>query len=376
MALSLGCSSGVAVRASSKITPEALLAGGSFRSTGELPDLVPEEDVLALNPEMRQFLQSHIDRDAGSTPKLQQLVDAIIDQESFGLQYDDTTRTAAQTFEQRRGNCLSFSSLFVAMAREVGLRVAFQEVDVPPDWTYEHDAYVLNRHVNVVVDLGLSSERVVDFNIGDFRASYDMRRISDSRAMAHFFNNKGVESLQRDNTATALACFRRAIVDCDRRFSPAWTSLGTLYLRASLPEHAEAAYLQALEADSSDLVAMSNLVALYTSLGDPERARHFRNKVVSHRRQNPYYRYHLAREACIRQDFESAIAHLKFAVRKRPQEPRFPYLLGLVYLQQGNERAGRRWLARAEEQAASGVVRGEYSNKIQRLLSANGSLPR
>ena len=49
--------------------------------------------------------------------------------------YDEITRTASETFRARRGNCLSFSNMFVAMARDVGLDVQFQEVEIPPDWT-------------------------------------------------------------------------------------------------------------------------------------------------------------------------------------------------------------------------------------------------
>ena len=262
--------------------------------------------------------------------------------------------------------------MFVAMARDVGLNVQFQEVDIPPDWTLDKDTYVLNQHVNVFVDLGLAGVRVVDFNIGDFKASYEMRTIPDTRALAHYFNNIGVERMQAGDTASALACFRRAVAEDDRRFSPAWTNLGTLYLRNGHLAHAEAAYLQALKASEWDLVAMSDLARLYERLGDRERAAAYRKRVVYHRWLNPYYRYELARQAYAAHQYDAAIGHLKYAIRKRPKEDQFYFLLGLSYLGKGDARAARRWLARAEEVAATDALKRRYSSKIDILLRRGG----
>ena len=371
MSLGIGCSTVESLRSDVDISLDELLAGAPFVSADQSADLINQEEVLSLSPEMLQFLSNHVDRNAGSSLKVQQLAYAVINRGTFGLEYDDTTRTASDTFRVRRGNCLSFSNMFFAMAREVGLKVSFQEVDIPPDWTFKEETYLLNRHVNIRVNLGRHAPQVVDFNIDDFRFTFDMRVISEKRALAHFFNNKGVERLHRGDSAGAFRYFRRAIIDCDRRFSPAWTSLGTLYLREQFPAYAEAAYLHALEVDRVDLVAMSNLVALYSTQGDHQRAARYRNKVISHRKQNPYYRFHLAREAFFTQDYDAAIDHLKYGIRKRPFEDQFAFLLGLVYLQKGDEKLARRWMDRAEELAASDALKRNYSSKMDLLLSGS-----
>lgn len=326
------------------------------------------DDMLALTPDMRRFVDQHVDRRGSQSLKLQQLVSAIMDTEIFGLDYDDVTRTAAETFRARRGNCLSFSSLFVALARDAGLEVQFQEVDVPPDWTLDKETFVLNRHINVFVDLDFVGTRVVDFNIGDFRSSYPMRRISDRRARAHFFNNAGVERLQAGDNAGAFAFFRRALTDGDETFSPAWTNLGTLYQHNGHLAHAEAAYLHALTTGGSDLVAMSNLARLYERTGDRERAAALKDRVVHHRLRNPYYRCSLARDALAAGRLDLAPDHLKFAIKKRPNEDQFCFLLAVTYLRGGDEGAARRWFARAKELAATDAVRFAYASKVQALL--------
>jgi tetratricopeptide (TPR) repeat protein len=329
------------------VRPEDLLAGTALGVAAHASAaVVAEQDVLAVSPGMARFLDRYVDRRGSDDVKLRQLVDAVIDTKTFGVQYDTTTRTASETFREGRGNCLSFSNMFVAMAREAGLKVEYQEVDVPPDWSLDKDTYVLNQHVNVRVDLEMGRKRVVDFNIGDFRSSYEMRTIPDTRALAHYYNNIGVECMQAGDMAGALLCFRRAIADYDRKFSAAWTNLGTLHMRNGHPAQAEAAYLQALKADKGDLVAMSNLARLYDRIGDRKLAAAYRKRVIHHRWLNPYYRYDLACRAYDAQEYDAAIGHLTFAVRERPNEELFYVLLGSAYLEKGNARAARRWFER------------------------------
>lgn len=368
VALSLAWVSGSARCEGAEVTGADVLAGTALDVAQESPRIVDGVDVLAVSDEMRDFVKANVHRRNTDQVRLQELIDAIINQRTFGLTFDGTTRTASETFTLRKGNCLSFSNLFIAMARSVGLDARYQEVDIPPDWTLDNDVFVLNKHVNVRIGLGSVDDRVVDFNIDDFRTSYDTRTISDARARAHYYNNIGVERMQAGDTAAAFACFRRAIAGNDRRFSPAWTNLGTLYLRNGLPTYAETAYLQALRIDREDAVAMSNLVRLYERQGDTERAEAYRKKVARHRNQNPYYRFHRAREAFLAHDYNAAISNVKYAIRKRGQEDQFLFLLGAIYLQKGNEAAARRWLARAQEAAATPVLKRRYSGKIDLLL--------
>jgi Flp pilus assembly protein TadD len=365
--LALGCASAPWKRDRASITPDELRAGAPLAVDREPPALVEEGEVLAVSAAMRDFLDAHVVRSADGATRLRQLASAIVSSGSFGLEYDETTRTAPETFRARRGNCLSFSNMFVAMARHVALDARYQEVDTPPDWSFRDGAFVLNRHLNVLVDLGLDGEHVVDFNMDDFRTTYERRRISDARALAHYYNNMSVERMQAGDTASALLYLRRA-TDRDPQFSPAWTNLGILYGRAGHPAHAEAAFLVALKADDGDLVAMSNLASLYERLGDRERAAAYRDKVRDHRERNPYYRYQVASEAFRAGDYDGAIRHLHYAIRRKKNEDRFFFLLGLTYMKKGEPEAARRWLARAEEVAATDALKRRYASKMENLL--------
>jgi len=362
-----GCTTVPPTPAAQAITMDMLLEARPL--VGErVATSLPDTDILALDPQMLVFLDRFVDAKQSDYTKLRQLVYAIMDEGSFGLEYDDQTRTAAETFHLQRGNCLSFTNMFVAMARQVGIDAHYQEVDIPPDWTVEGGAFVLNRHVNVLVELGSAGEHVVDFNIDDFRASYDRRQVYDRRAMAHYYNNMGVARMLAGETVEALLYFRKAIEN-DHRFSPPWGNLGTLYRRNGRLAYAERAYLQALDANPSDIVAMSNLADLYGQQGEAERAAGYRLRVDAHRMRNPYYRYRLAREAFLAEDYDTSIGHLKYSVRKKKNEDTFYFLMGLSYLKKGDETAARQWLEKAEQVAEDDDLQRNYHSKLETLLS-------
>jgi len=359
-----------AASGAAEVTAEQLLSGDSFEIDVNNAVTIDADAILAVDDEMRTFIAEYVDPDDGRYLKLQQLLRAVISDGSFGLVYDENTHTASGTYYARAGNCLSFTNMFIAMAREIDLDVSFQEVDIPPDWSMRGDAYILSRHMNVKVDLGPTREHVVDFNIDDFKTTYERREISDERAYAHFFSNKGVEQLQAGDYAAAFQYFHAAL-NFDREFAAGWSNLGALYRRAGQPVYAEAAYLEALRLQPEELLAMSNLARLYAAQGETELAEFYRSQVVYHRDRNPYYQYELARQAFLERDYEQAIEYLDKAVRKKQWEDSFYFLMGLSYLQLGDEQQARRWLEKAEEVAESSALKRNYQSKIDLLLSSS-----
>jgi len=332
---------------------------------------VSEEDILAVSPEMSAFLDENVNRDGNQNEKLAQLVYAVIGEDRFLLSYDDSTRTAAGTFQSRRGNCISFTNMFVAMARDVGLKVSYQEVDIPPDWSMTGETYLLSQHINALVDMHSALSRVVDFNTLDYNTQNESREISDQRARAHFFNNIGVEHMLAGDTPMAISNLRQSLQE-DQRFSPAWVNLGILHRREGYPGFAEAAYLEALKYDDMNLMAMSNLANLYEEEGKPAEAKLYSDRVRSHRMNNPYYRYQIANTAFSDGDYQEAIANLKMAIRKRKDDDRFYYLLSLSYLMQGDKEKAAKWMKKAEEWAQVSEDQKKYHHKLDLLMNRNG----
>lgn len=363
-----GCAGPTIAPRSNTLSTTELLRAEPLTGAVDVPGL-DDTDVLMLDEDMLAFLDEHVDRDHGYVQKLHELVYAIISEGSFGLEYDITTRTAAETFQARMGNCMSFTNLFVAMARDVGINARYQEVEIPPDWSTVGDTYSLSRHVNAFIDLGGGGVREVDFNVGDFESSYDRHVISDERALAHHYSNIGAEQLQKGDPVEALRYFRKAL-DSDSEFAPAWSNLGALYSEEGHFEYAEAAYVQALRINPDELVAMSNLGQLYQYMGNEELADWYNQQSGRHRLRNPYYRYDLAHSAFLARDYETAVVHLKYAVRKQKDEDSFYFLMGLSYLQMGDATAARKWLEKAAKVATDDGLESNYPSKMEKLLGS------
>jgi len=349
-----GCAGGVRPLQSAGMTDEELLQGEVFAGD-EVYRIESPGEILALTPEMITFLDAKVRgsvRGMDKYGKLVDLINALKGSGTLALNYNYMTFTAAETFEQGRGNCMSFTNMFLSMARYVGLNASFQEVKVPPDWTRRGDSFVLSRHINVSVDLGWQGIIEVDFDNENVRPGAGNILISDRRALAHYYNNKGAESMEREETVRAFQYLRRALEEGDPEFSPAWGNLGTMYLRVDMQGHAEAAFLRALEAEPTDLVALSNLQRLYVTQGRDELAEHYAAKVERHRLKNPYYLYQLARAAYLEEDFETAVKYLNKAIAKKDDESEFYLLLSETYTQLGDTRKASLNLKRARKVAA------------------------
>ena len=354
------------------VTASMVLDASPLAQGIEFEDL-SQIDILEMTPEMIAFVDSHIGGARNRQARMKRLVYAVMGNGNFELIYDEKTRTAQETFREASGNCLSFTNMFIAMARYLEIHVDYQEVDIPPDWSLVGESFLFSQHVNVLVDLGVGERRVVDFNTYDFRITYDRHTISDERARAHYFSNIGVDYMLNGGATLAYANFRQALAE-DVTFSSAWVNMGVLHRREGFPRYAETAYKQALEIYQFNLIAMSNLANLYEEEGLTELAEYYSGRVKSHRMNNPYYRYHLAQNAVIDGDYDAAIKNLKFAIRKRKEDDRFYFLMSLSYLMSGNKEAAESWMAQAKELAGDDSDKQYYQNKMDRLLISQGSI--
>jgi tetratricopeptide (TPR) repeat protein len=352
------------------VTSSMVLDASPLATGVESKDL-SQLNMLEMTPEMMAFVDSYVGDAQNRYARMKRLVYAVMGEGNFELIYDDKTRTAQETFRDARGNCLSFTNMFIAMARYVDIHAEYQEVDIPPDWSLVGQSFLFSQHVNVLVDLGVGERRIVDFNVYDFNVMYDRRVISDARARAHYFSNIGVDHMLNGDTAQAYANFRQALLE-DSTFSPAWINMGVLHRRESYPAYAEAAYEQALEIDQFNLNAMSNLANLYDEEGLVELAEFYSEKVEKHRMNNPYYRYHLAQSAVIDGDYNAAIEHLDFAISEREEESRFYFLMSLSYLMSGDKDKADTWMAKAEELAGDDADKQHYQSKMDRLFMSQG----
>jgi Flp pilus assembly protein TadD len=304
--------------------------------------------VFEIDDSMRAFVSDQIGRAVQERVKLLRLLDGMRTNGLLSLDYTTaSTYTPRVTFYERQGNCISATMLFIVLAREAGLDVAYQLVDVPPTWSDEPDIVVVASHVNAVVKSRSGDwDYVVDFNGTGDVSQYRSREIDDDEVLALFYNNLGAEALIRKEHDLSFQYFRAAI-DLEPRISSVWSNIGVLYARLGFSQHAEAAYLQALAASQRNRSALTNLAHFYAARGDQETAALYREQVRRYQERNPYYHYAIAERAYQEERFADALAAVRRAIRLKPDEQRFHELRGLASLEIGRESEAERSFARA-----------------------------
>ena len=338
---------------------EADLVSGSvlaFTAPAVAPAIPTRNEAFALDAQMRAFVAPVAElRDARQ--KLRALVEAMEGRGMFSLDYAEVTRTASRTFHDRQGNCLSFTMLFVALARAAGLTVSYQTVEVPPSWSYDGQV-VIATHVNAAVRMGGGEETIVDFNVRPYQGTGRSRRVSDAYALALFYTNLGAEALLKTDYAASLALLREA-ANVDADIAGLWVNLGVLYARHGRFEHAEAAYLRALRADDETPSALANLALVYEALGEPVLAAEYRERVQDYRERNPYYHYTAAASAFERGQLADALASLRKAERLKHDEHEFYALRGQVQTALGRSKDATKSFERARRYSEQEALRAQ-----------------
>jgi tetratricopeptide (TPR) repeat protein len=343
---------------------------------GELIDIsdIRTDGILALNDEMRDYVASKVKGDPQARSRLKKLIRGMIEDGLLTLDYDpNLTYTAIETFQNRQGNCLSFSILFVSLAREANLDVTFQMVDIPPSFRADGEMILLNNHVNVLVkgvrsDVNFVRDYVVDFNTAEYNGNYDTRKVTDNYAIALYYSNVAVESMLVGNSKNAFRYLKKGI-ETDPEIAGLWVNLGALYSRYEHYNMAEQAYQQALSIQPSNKSALVNLASTLHYLGHEEEAEYYFKKVAYYRDHNPYYHYFQAQTAYQQNELEDALAYLAEAIRLKRDEHQFYFLRGLVHDQMKAYDLAAKDFRKARDTAEKAQLIAGYTRKLQALES-------
>ncbi|MBL0028357.1 MAG: tetratricopeptide repeat protein [Rhodanobacteraceae bacterium] len=322
--------------------------------------------ILALPAELRaDFHQRVLDVERSPPRRLEQLVDYLFLPTGLGMQYQaDATYTVAEAWAARRANCLSFTLLTIALAREAGLEAYGQEISEILAWRTVEKTIYLSNHVNAGVRIR-GKRLTVDVALTEVIATEPPQMIGDARLFAHFYNNRAVALLNAGDLAAAMVHAEASLAQ-DQNFATSWSNLGVLHRHAGDEQRAFADFQQALTLDTEHPGALSNLAMYYSRNGERRRAGILLAKLESVQARDPLHQFMLALDAELGRDFEGAAKHYRRAIRLHEGEHSFHFGLARAYFQLGQTRAAERELRRAEA-LSSGEVRGRYQTKLEHL---------
>ncbi|WP_218569636.1 tetratricopeptide repeat protein [Pseudomonas sp. Hp2] len=325
------------------------------------------DTLMAIPPELRHMLQQRVMRRSppNSEERLQRLVDLLFSQDGLGLQYGASdTHSVAESFATRRVNCLSFTMLFLALAREAGLSARPQEVGQVLSW-YEQGGIGYNYgHINAQVRMN-AQVATIDLDSNILMDRRGPRVISDLRLFAHYYNNRGAELISDGQFAQARPYFEQAL-RIDPKLADAWNNLGVLNAHENALDAAAADYAQALALDARHAASISNALNVYRRLGDTQRAAQMLARLQQVQARDPFHQYVLGTEAERQGDYATASRYYAKAIRLYPNAHQFHFGLARVAFLTGDGRLADRELRLAHTLAPASEQQ-RYQAKLDSL---------
>lgn len=367
---SSGCASNLPrLKRVSVVEKQQVMNGIALGLGDNLAGKLPEKDILGLSGPMQQFVDKTVAGITRQDHQVKELVKAILSPDQLAMKYEEgETLTASEAFQKHRVNCLSFTTLIVPMLRYLGIKVLFNQVDIPPIWDLQNDdMLVLYQHVNAVATYNNSTRHVIDISMQDYDLYYPQHSIDDRTIQALFYNNRGMEYLLDGDDRQAFLYLRKAI-DIKPELPFIWTNLGTLYRRHGKLDVAEIAYRIALEIDPDNLVAISKAGRNYRDMGKLILAGQFDHRAKMFRQNNPYYMYYQARDEVLAGEYEAALDNINAAIRRYNLEHRFYFLQGVIYSALAEEKQAKNSFEKALELTSSQKQQEKYRNKMEKLI--------
>lgn len=378
------------------------LAGGGIISPESVERTVPDVNILEINSEIMSLLDEKVTGIRDTKARLQALMDILVTRVNYDTRKDSYgVKTAQNTFDTGTGNCLSFSNLFIAMARYSGFKADYQEIPTLPNWSREGEIIFFTRHIGASVDVRESLDHIIQIKVTNDMTTYEIsndslryffapseldprqsrinpfffKPIADNRAFAQFYNNLGSRLIAKGDNAGAFRYFVKAI-KTDPELNFAWSNLGVVYRKNMQFDAAEDAYFQGLAAtvslkDPGILTIMNNLANLYEMKGDLKKAEIYKAKVASFRKKNPYYQYAVAKNAYFNASYKNAVSGFKEAIRLKKDEHLFYYGLALTYRKLGDIKLAEKNIDRAIKYSWDKKEKAYYK-KYKQLLIGNG----
>lgn len=335
-----------------------------------------ERDIYALDEDMKNFIDGKIATITDPYERAQKILHKFFSQSTHTIHYQNSADlTARQSYHQNAANCLSLTILTYALADEAGLKVQFQEVDIPEYWVRDGDFNMLTGHVNlrVVGDkkspfriIWGTNNLIIDFDPYTAKKKFSHHSVSKNRITAMFYNNKGANALADRDFSRAYAYLKKS-VETDDQFSAAWGNLGLLYKLNDEFAIAEDVYNISIALKHTNYNTWNNLQILLLEQGNTARAQKISKLLIKARKKNPYYHALLGNEAYYRKDYKIAIKHYNRARKMQPGEHEFYFGLAKTYYKLGDLKLSQYHLKKAKKLAPFKDLEEKYQGKLNLL---------
>lgn len=336
---------------------------------------VAADDIFAVSDAMRQYLaRPEVVAQLRRKGPQRGLLDALYEKGELKLDYDaSVTRTAAQAFDARAGNCISLVVMTAAFARELGMSVHFRAAVIDDLVSRNQNLLLRNGHVNVTLVRPFREPfrpqqdlLTIDFLPPEQVKGLRTREISEATLTAMFMNNRAVETMLDGRLDDAYAWAREA-VRRDPQFLGALNTLGVVYLRRGALTMASRVFAHVLERDADHRAALANLASAYARLGRSDEAAALQRRLAALEPEPPLHQFNLGLAAIERQDYRAAREHFAREMKRGEGNHELHYWMGIASLRLGDLEQARRHLGLAFQSGPTAKDRELYAAALESI---------
>lgn len=343
------------------------------------PKIATREEIFALTPDMEAYLDNEIVRRVSTRGRIHAIVDALYSRGPRKFSYDAReTGTAAEVFERKRGNCLSYTIMTAAFAKRLDLPVQFHVVTYGDVWDRSNDIDFRIGHVNLTVgktyfNSGEETAQLLDFvALTDAHGQY-LDDISEDVIASMFYNNRAAEAVGRGDLDAAY-WWSRAATESSTAFLGAYNTLGVVYLHHNNPAMAARVFERVLEREPENVMAMSNEAIALRAMGRLGEADSFTARLKEIQPNPPFYYFNLGVQAMKAKDYATAKVNFTKEVNRASYNHQFHFWLAMADYNLGQFDEVKKHLNFAMENSPNDSQHDLYAAKLAALKQKQTNL--
>ena len=278
--------------------------------------------------------------------------------------------TAVEAFHARKGDCLSYTNLFLGIARYLKVPVYFIHVSEARAYYEQDGTFFVSSHMAVGYGGGQVGEGmspytvVVDFTreVSDWRL-WIYESVDDTTAFALFFNNVAVDHMVDGDLSYAdkLLSF---LLEKQPRVKELYNNLAVLRMREGRYKEALALLHEGMQQFPDFQSFYTNAVLAARGAHEPALAERLAAKGSQVARHDPFFLFNQGVEDYSKGRYALAIEAFKSALKRQPSNPFIYAWLAKVYLAAGESAEGVKAYKKALELAPNHkmleTLRDEY----------------
>lgn len=297
---------------------------------------LPLANPFEIGEDVKKEVASKINQNQIQYLRLKEIFDFLCQNDRVNFNYNlQENLTSQETYEKRKGNCISYTGLFVSIARELRIPVYFAHLNDIVDFEEKDGSYIASSHIAAGFNDG-ERTLLVDFLREKERENYQFyEKIDDLTAYCLFYNNVAVVDILEGKYEEA-----QKILDFLLSLKPSLNELlnnrGVLYLKKGEYEKALQMFDKIRLKKIGYQPAFHNGLLTSKILKNEFYERLFAEELKKYSNNDPVLLYERSMELAKQGKLAEAINLIKKAISEKPRSAFLYASLSVLYVKNGD----------------------------------------